>query len=92
MHETEALTIMSALAQATRLKVLLLLSETEEAGMASSDIADAIGVPRHLMSAHLAVLSRAGVVTTRKNGRTVSYSVRRAAMRDLIGYIEKLAS
>jgi ArsR family transcriptional regulator len=91
MQETEALTIMSALAQSTRLKVLVLLSGPGSAGMASSDIADAVGVPRHLMSAHLAVLSRAGVVETQKAGRTVSYSVRRSAIRKLNAYLEALA-
>lgn len=90
MQETEALTIMSALAQSTRLKVLVLLAAAGDAGMASSEIADSVGVPRHLMSAHLAVLSRARVVNTHKAGRTVTYSVCTDAVRRLNGYLGDL--
>ncbi len=90
MQETEALTVLSALAQSTRLKVLVMLAEAGDEGMASSDIADAVGVPRHLMSAHLAVLNKAGVVTTRKTGRTVTYSVCRAVIQKLNGYLGDL--
>lgn len=91
MEETEALSILSALAQATRLKVVILLGGVEGRGMASGDIADAVGVPRHLMSAHLAILGRAGLVTTSKDGRTVSYSVCRPAIQRLNGYLKEMA-
>lgn len=91
MRETEALTIISAMAQSTRLKVLILLAGTADAGMASSEIADAVGVPRHLMSAHLAVLSKAGLVTAQKAGRTVTYSLRRDVITSLNVYLGELA-
>lgn len=41
--------------------------------MTSSDIADAVGVPRNLMSSHLAVLSKARAIASTKNGRSVTY-------------------
>ncbi|MBB3877781.1 ArsR/SmtB family transcription factor [Sphingomonas pseudosanguinis] len=91
MHQTEALTTLSALAQATRLKVLVILTGLADPGMASSDIADAVGVPRHLMSAHLAVLSKAGLVDTLKTGRTVTYTVRRNVLRELADYLAGMA-
>lgn len=90
MRETEALTILSALAQSTRLKVVTLLGRLGDAGMASSDIADEVGVPRHLMSAHLAILGRAGVVKTHKAGRTVTYSVCRNVVQELSSYLTVL--
>lgn len=92
MHETQALSLMSALAQPTRFKVVGLLARVGDVGMASGDIADAIDVSRHLMSAHLAVLSRAGVVTTRKTGRTVTYSVRDQVILDLTEYLALVVS
>lgn len=74
MNDAEALTVMSALAQPTRMKVFVMLVEAGEAGMGSSDIADAVGVPRNLMSSHLAVLSKAGAIAFTKNGRSVTYT------------------
>jgi len=74
MDEPEALKVMSALAQSTRLRVFVLLAETGDVGMGSGDIADALGVPRNLMSSHLAVLSRAGVISSEKTGRAVTYT------------------
>ncbi len=51
-----------------------MLMQAGEAGMGSSDIADAVGVPRNLMSSHLAVLNRAGAIVSKKNGRSVTYT------------------
>lgn len=90
MDDDEALTILSALAQPTRLKVLTLLARIGVAGMASSDIADAIGIPRHLMSAHLAVLHKAGVVTTKKTGRAVVYFVRPTPVANLGRHLQAM--
>jgi ArsR family transcriptional regulator len=91
MQETEVLTTLSAIAQATRFKVLVMLTALSDPGMASSDIADAVGVPRHLMSAHLAVLSRAGLVDTLKTGRTVTYTARRNVLRELADHLAGMA-
>lgn len=74
MDEAEALKVMSALAQSTRMRVFVLLANAGDAGMGSSDIADAVGVPRNLMSSHLAVLNKAGVIASKKTGRTVTYT------------------
>jgi len=74
MNEAEALRVMSALAQTTRMSVFVMLARTGDVGMGSSDIADAVGVPRNLMSSHLAVLSRAGVIASRRTGRSVIYT------------------
>ena len=74
MNETEALMVMSALAQTTRMRVFVMLAKAGDAGMGSSDIADAVGVPRNLMSSHLAVLSKAGVIASKKIGRSVTYT------------------
>jgi len=74
MQQAEALRVMSALAQPTRMKVFTMLVEAGEGGMASGDIADSVGIPRNLMSAHLAVLSKAGVIVSTKEGRSVTYN------------------
>ncbi|WP_231420761.1 ArsR/SmtB family transcription factor [Sphingomonas sp. Leaf205] len=90
MHETDALPILSAMAQNTRLQVVAMLARAGDSGMASGEIADLVGIPRHLMSSHLAVLSRAGVVAARKTGRAVVYSVDRKRISLLGRYISAL--
>jgi ArsR family transcriptional regulator len=87
---SDALQTLSALAQATRLKVVVLLSENGRSGMASGDIADALDIPRHLMSAHLTVLSKAGVIASVKNGRSVVYSLDDVGILDLSLYLQRL--
>lgn len=92
MTEDDAIRILSALGQTTRLRVVLALVAAGDAGMASSDIADDVGVPRNLMSSHLAVLSKAGAVVSSKRGRSVTYTVSSEAIGDLANYLLRLAA
>ncbi len=90
MDNNGLLQVLSALAQATRLKVVALLAEAGSAGMASGEIADAVGTPRHLMSAHLAVLSKAGVIVPQKKGRSVFYTIDRVGVLDVSSHLRTL--
>ncbi len=90
MNENDALPLLSAMAQTTRLQVIVMLARAGSAGMGSSDIADAVGIPRHLMSSHLAVLSRAKLVVAQKTGRAVVYSVDRDRVLQIGRYITAL--
>ena len=83
MHDVEALRILTALAQSTRFRIVDLLAREAGVGMPSGDIADQVGVPRNLMSSHLAILTKAGLVESRKEGRTVVYVLRVAAFAAL---------
>lgn len=74
MDETEALTVMSALANSSRMRVFVMLVQAGEAGMGSKAIADAVGMPSNLMSSHLAVLGKAGAIASKRSGRTVTYT------------------
>jgi DNA-binding transcriptional ArsR family regulator len=91
MQRDEALKAMSALSQPTRLRVVEILRDAGDEGMASSGMADAVGVPRHLMSAHLSILSKAGLIAGVKSGRSVVYRVRTETLDELAGYILSLA-
>jgi DNA-binding transcriptional ArsR family regulator len=73
MESTTTILVLAALAQSTRLDVFRLLVEREPEGLAAGDIARALAVPQNTMSAHLAVLSRAGLVTARRTGRSIVY-------------------
>jgi ArsR family transcriptional regulator, arsenate/arsenite/antimonite-responsive transcriptional repressor len=72
--ETESTILaLAALAQSTRLEVFRLLIKHEPEGLAAGEIAKALAVPQNTMSAHLAVLSRAGLVTARRISRSIVY-------------------
>jgi ArsR family transcriptional regulator, arsenate/arsenite/antimonite-responsive transcriptional repressor len=72
--ETESTILaLAALAQSTRLDVFRLLIKHQPDGLAAGEIAKTLAVPQNTMSAHLAVLSRAGLVTARRISRSIVY-------------------
>lgn len=87
MEISAAVDALSALAQASRLKVFRLLVRTGPLGMAAGEIAKKLHVPPNTMSAHLAVLSRARLVASRKEGRSVIYAVDLEGTRELLSFL-----
>jgi ArsR family transcriptional regulator len=73
MESEDAILALAALAQPTRLDVFRLLVRREPEGMAAGDIARALAVPQNTMSAHLAILSRAGLVAGQRSSRSIIY-------------------
>ena len=72
--EAGADTVMAALADPTRWRVLSLLAERGEA--TATTLAGELPVSRVAVVKHLAVLDRAGLVDARRQGREVRYTVR----------------
>lgn len=66
-----------ALSDPTRLEIVRLLSHGERC---VCELQDAIGAAQSRLSFHLKTLKDAGVVTDRREGRWVHYSVNRAAL------------
>ena len=64
---------LAALAQSTRLEAFRLLVRYEPDGLPAGAIATRLAVPHNTLSAHLAVLSRAGLVTSKRNSRSIVY-------------------
>ncbi len=73
MESEDAILALAALAQPTRLDVFRLLVKHQPDGLPAGDIARALAVPQNTMSAHLAILSRAGLVAGRRLSRSVIY-------------------
>jgi len=78
-----AIQVMSALAQPTRLEVFTHLARARPDGLTAGALADRVGTPANTMSVHLAILSRAGLVSSVKSGRNVTYKAEPDAVRDL---------
>jgi len=73
METEETILALAALAQPTRLDVYRLLVKHEPEGLAAGEIAKALAVPQNTMSSHLAILSRAGLVSAQRFSRSIVY-------------------
>src|ERR1700722_19868637 len=87
MESEQAILALAALAQPTRLSVFRLLVKHEPDGLAAGDIAKALAVPQSTMSAHLAILARAGLVMSERKSRSIIYRADLATFQDLTSFM-----
>jgi ArsR family transcriptional regulator len=85
MESAAIVTALSALAQETRLKIFRLLVEAGPDGLAAGSIAERLKLPPATLSFHIAQLDRAGIVASRRAGRSILYAAHFPAMQALIG-------
>lgn len=76
-----------ALSQETRLRAFRLLVQAGPEGLAAGAISEELGTPHNTMSFHLNHLSNAGIISSRKDGRSVIYSANFDVTRDLVAFI-----
>jgi ArsR family transcriptional regulator, arsenate/arsenite/antimonite-responsive transcriptional repressor len=84
MKATQAIEALAALAQETRLAIFRLLVRE---GMAAGAIAERLEIPAPTLSFHLTQLSRAGLVTATREGRSIRYAANYSGMNALLTYI-----
>lgn len=89
METESAILSLAALAQSTRLEAFRLLVRREPHGIPAGDIADQLAIPANTMSAHLAVLARAGLITSERRGRSILYRADLARLNALVLYLLK---
>ena len=87
MESEDAILGLAALAQSTRLEVFRLLVKQEPEGLAAGDIAKALAVPQNTMSSHLAILSRAGLVSAQRFSRSIVYRADLARFQEVVLYM-----
>ena len=87
MDIQQAIIAFGALSQETRLKVFRLLVKHGEHGTAAGTLSEALGVPHNTLSFHLAHMSNAGLVLSRREGRSIIYSANYELVTDLIRFI-----
>jgi|SRR5215203_2637490 len=73
MESEDAILALAALAQSTRLEAFRLIVKHEPDGVPAGEIARQLAVPHNTMSAHLNVLSRAGLVRSERQSRSIIY-------------------
>lgn len=82
-----AVDALSALAHRHRLGVFRLLVKAGFDGMPAGDVAREIGALPNTLSTHLAILDRAGLIRSRREGRSVIYTANYDGMRELLGFL-----
>lgn len=87
METQSAISALGALAHEGRLDVFRLLVRAGPEGMAAGDIARATGAIQSTLSANLSVLTRAGLIAARRDGRSIIYTAAYDQMRDLLGFL-----
>lgn len=87
MELSSAVAALSALAQESRLKAFLLLVGKGSEGMAAGDIADELDIPAATLSFHLKELTRAGLLTSRREGRSVRYALDVTGMQAFLAFL-----
>ena len=79
--------MLSALGHEARLTTFRLLVKAGDAGIAAGEIARTLNVLPNSLSANLNVLSRAGLITSRREGRSIIYSANYGAMSGMLGFL-----
>ena len=87
MEKTTAVTALAALAQDNRLDVFRLLVQAGPEGMPAGEIASALKLAPNTLTFHFDRLRAAGLVTVRREGRSMIYAARLETMNALLGYL-----
>lgn len=87
MKSTDTIRALSALAQESRLEVFRLLVRQGPGGMAAGELSAKLGIPPATMSFHLKELTHAGLITSRRQSRSIIYSADYARMKRLIDFL-----
>ncbi len=78
--------VFKALADPTRRRVLVLLRDQPRT---AGQLAEEFAVSRPTMSAHFNVLREAGLVISKKNGKTITYSINLSVLEEaLLGFTQ----
>ncbi|HKU54171.1 MAG TPA: helix-turn-helix transcriptional regulator [Rhizomicrobium sp.] len=80
---------LSALAHGGRLAIFRLLVKAGPAGLAAGDIARKLDTQPNTMSAQLLVLSNAGLIRARRDGRSIIYTADFDRMGELLQFLTK---
>lgn len=87
MESKAVVTCLSALGHEGRLAIFRLLVKAGPGGVAAGEIARRLDSLPNTLSANLNVLSHAGLITSRREGRSILYSADFTAMSRLLGFL-----
>jgi len=82
-----AVAALSALAHEGRLAIFRTLVQAGPEGLAAGEVGRRVGIAPNTLSASLAVLAHAGLVQSRRDGRSIIYRAAYDRMADLLGFL-----
>jgi DNA-binding transcriptional ArsR family regulator len=87
MEKINAVAALAALAQDNRLDVFRLLVQAGPDGLPAGEVANALKIAPNTLTFHFDRLRTAGLVTVRREGRSMIYAARYEAMNGLIAFL-----
>src|ERR1700746_1662414 len=87
MKKPDALAALAGLAQDNRLDIFRLLVEAGRDGMPTGAVADALDLAPNTLTFHFDRLRTAGLVTARREGRSIIYAATFEHMNALIAFL-----
>jgi ArsR family transcriptional regulator, arsenate/arsenite/antimonite-responsive transcriptional repressor len=87
MEKNNVVTALAALAQDNRLDVFRLVVQAGPEGMAAGAVATALDLAPNTLTFHFDRLRQAGLVTVRRDGRSMIYAARFDTMNELLGFL-----
>ena len=89
MDIADAAVLFDALSQETRLKAFRLLVQAGQQGLPAGALSEKLGTPHNTLSFHLNHLSNAGIINSRREGRSIIYFANYDVMHGLISFMAK---
>jgi ArsR family transcriptional regulator len=87
MEKNNVVAALAALAQDNRLDVFRLLVQAGPEGMAAGAVATALDLAPNTLTFHFDRLRQAGLVTVRRDGRSMIYAAQFDTMNELLGFL-----
>jgi ArsR family transcriptional regulator, arsenate/arsenite/antimonite-responsive transcriptional repressor len=87
MRKHEAVAALAAIAQESRLDAFRLLVRAGPKGLPAGQVAETLDVSPNTLTFHFDRLREAGLVTVRRDGRSMIYSARFGTMHAFLSYL-----
>jgi DNA-binding transcriptional ArsR family regulator len=87
MEKSNVVAALAALAQDNRLDVYRLLVQAGPDGLPAGQVASSLGLAPNTLTFHFDRLRMAGLVTVRRDGRSMIYAAQYDTMNALLGYL-----
>jgi DNA-binding transcriptional ArsR family regulator len=87
METSAAVVILAALAQDNRLDIFRLLVQAGPEGLAAGHVAGKLGLAPNTLTFHFDRLRGAGLVTVRRDGRSMIYAARYETMNGVLAFL-----
>ena len=87
MESNRATDVFAALSQSTRLDAFRLIMKHEPDGLPAGEVARLLDVPQNTMSTHLAILTRAGLISSERHSRSIIFRAELETVRELASFL-----